>query len=87
MTPKKLDVQWYKNEIKNEVLFFSDWVLRTNTTAESIMETYAGFIPRVPVPVDVDVSSWKIDFGKAMKKMGNILGGGVEIRKVCSLIN
>ncbi|XP_078149489.1 cationic peroxidase 1-like [Carex rostrata] len=82
VTPNRLDVQWYTNENANKVLFFSDWVLRTDTPSQNLMNNYAN--------LNVDLltfTAWQDDFGKAMVKMGNILGGDGEIRKVCSARN
>lgn len=86
VTPNRLDVQWYRNENANKVLFFSDWVLRTDTPSQNLMNNYAGLIPGISV-LDGTIL-WQMDFGNAMVKMGNILGGdGGEIRKVCSKVN
>lgn len=77
VTHDKLDVQWYKNMQANKVLFFSDWVLRTDGEAELLMKVFAE-----------DEALWQLKFITAMQKMGQIPSEGEgEIRWVCSAVN
>ncbi|KAF3325226.1 peroxidase 5-like protein [Carex littledalei] len=83
VTSNRLDVQWYKNENQNKVLFLSDWVLRTDSASQSLMNNFAGLNRNLPP----QFIKWEPAFIDAMQKMGKIPGGPGEIRKVCNAVN
>ena len=84
VTPDTLDNWYYKKMNQNKVLFFSDWVLRTDKASQLLMTKFA------TIDADVPVVSWQAQFRVAMQTMGSIIelpAGEGEIRKVCSAVN
>lgn len=84
VTSTILDNQYYNNMNKNEVLFFSDWALRTDGASQLLMNKFATIGDNLPE------LSWQAEFGAAMQKLGNIIElrkGEGEIRKVCNAVN
>ncbi|KAL6608150.1 hypothetical protein ACP70R_041213 [Stipagrostis hirtigluma subsp. patula] len=73
-----LDNSYYHNNLVNKVLFKSDWVLRTNTTAAKKLDDYK-----------TNATMWFLDFAAAMIKLSNLpaQGNHFEFRTTCRKTN
>ncbi|KAL8242386.1 hypothetical protein R6Q59_012688 [Mikania micrantha] len=79
VTPDRLDNQYYRNLIRQRVVFSSDEALLDSTITSTIVTKYAN-----------NPITWKNDFAAAMVRLGslNVLTGTKgEIRNKCGVVN